>query len=168
MRFGLLSLRAPPWVERWRIARPPRERRAVAALVVLVAGVVGWLALWQPLQRDLADLRAKVPADRGALAQARTMGDEMAALARTAPARRAIDTRAELERALGERGLRAAAIQLDWQDDRARIAFAEVGVDALVSLLEALSRDAQLRLVEATLTARVEPGTVRAELTLAR
>ena len=40
--------------------------------------------------------------------------------------------------------------------------------DALIAGLEALQRDAQLRVVEATLTARVEPGTVRAELVLAR
>ena len=49
-----------------------------------------------------------------------------------------------------------------------RIVFADVGVDPLVALLDTLYRDAQLRVVEATLTARVEPGTVRAELTLAR
>ena len=109
-----------------------------------------------------------MPGERSALAQARKMADEMVSLARTAPARRATDARAELERVLAERGLRSAVTQLDWQDGRARIVFADVGVDALVSLLEALQRDAQLRIVEATLTARVEPGTVRAELTLAR
>ena len=58
--------------------------------------------------------------------------------------------------------------QLDWQEGRARIVFAAVGYDALIVALEALQRDAQLRAVEATLTARVEPGMVRAELTLAR
>ena len=168
MSFGLAALRAPSWLERWRMARTPRERRVIALLVLFVAGVIGWLALWQPLQRELAALRAAVPAQRSALAAARTMADEMASLARAAPVRRAADARAELERGLGERGLRAAVTQLDWQDERARIVFADVGVDVLVALLDALYRDAQLRIVEATLTARVEPGTVRAELTLAR
>jgi type II secretory pathway component PulM len=168
MGFGLAALRAPRGLDRWRIARTPRERRVIAALVVLVAAVVGWLALWQPLERDLAALRAAAPAQRNALGEARKMADEMASLARTAPVRRATDARAELERVLGERGLRRAVTQLDWQDERARIVFANVGVDALVALLDALHRDAQLRIVEATFTARVEPGTVRAELTLAR
>jgi len=168
MSFAPAALRAPPWLDRWRMARTPRERRVIAILVLFVAGVVGWLALWQPLQRDLAALRAAVPAERRALGEARKMADEMPALARSAPARRTTDARGELERVLGERGLRASVTQLDWQDERARIVFADVGVDALVALLDALHRDAQLRIVEATLTARVEPGTVRAELTLAR
>jgi type II secretory pathway component PulM len=168
MRFGLAPLEARPWLDRWRSARTPRERRVIAALVVLVAAVIGWIAVWQPLQRDLASLRATVPTERDTLAQARKVADEMASLARTAPVRRATDARAELERVLGERGLRGALTQLDWQDERVRIVFADVGVDPLVSLLDTLYRDAQLRVVEAALTARVEPGTVRAELTLAR
>jgi hypothetical protein len=35
-------------------------------------------------------------------------------------------------------------------------------------LLDTLERDGQLRVIEGTLTARVDPGTVRAELTLSR
>jgi general secretion pathway protein M len=168
MSPGFASLAAPPWLDRWRSARTPRERRVIAALAVLVVAVIGWLALWQPLQRDLASLRATVPAERDALAQARKMADEMAALGRAAPSRRGTDARADLERILAERGLRGTVTQLDWQDDRVRIVFADVGADPLVALLDALQRDAQLRVVEATLTARVDPGTVRAELTLAR
>jgi hypothetical protein len=38
----------------------------------------------------------------------------------------------------------------------------------LIGALETLQRDAGLRAVEATLTARVEPGTVRADFMLAR
>jgi hypothetical protein len=34
--------------------------------------------------------------------------------------------------------------------------------------LEALQRETGLRIIEATLTARVEPGSVRAEIVLAR
>jgi type II secretory pathway component PulM len=168
MSFGQAPLRAPPWLRRWRIERTPRERRAIAALALVLVAVLGWLALWQPLARDLATLRAAVPAEHHALGEARKKADEIASLARNAPLRRVTDARADMERVLDERGLRGAVTQLDWQDQRARIVFAEVGVDALVSLLDALYRDAQLRIVEATLTARVEPGTVRAELTLAR
>ncbi len=62
---------------------------------------------------------------------------------------------------------RGAVTSIDWRDGRARIVLAEVGYDALIVALEALQRDARLRVVEATLTARVEPGIVRAELTLA-
>jgi general secretion pathway protein M len=168
MRPGIAQLAAPAWLVRWRSARTPRERWVIAALVVLVAAVAGWLAVWQPVQRDLAALRAAAPAERSALGEARKMADEMVALTRTAPAAAATDARADLDRVLGERGLRGALTQLDWQDDRARLVFTDVGFDPLLALLEALQRDARLRVIDATLTARVEPGTVRAELTLAR
>jgi len=48
------------------------------------------------------------------------------------------------------------------------LVFAAVGYDALIAALEALQRDEKLRAVEAVITARVEPGMVRAEITLAR
>ena len=167
MNMELTSLRVPAWFDRWRAVRTPSERRIVIALAVLVAVTLGWIALWQPLQRDRELLRTTVPAERAALAQAQKMADEMAALARVAPAPPSPDPRALLERMLGERGLRAAVTQLDWRDDRARIVFADIGVEPLVALVDALSREAQLRIVEMTLTARVEPGAVRAEFTLA-
>ncbi len=69
---------------------------------------------------------------------------------------------------LAQQGMRAPMTQLEWQEGRARIVFADVKFDALVATLEALQRDAHLRVVEGTLTARVEPGSVRAELTVAR
>ena len=74
----------------------------------------------------------------------------------------------DLERVLVAQNLRPAVTQLDWKDARARLVFGAVGYDPLVAGLEALQRDARLRVVEGTLTARVEPGTVRAELVLAR
>jgi len=89
-------------------------------------------------------------------------------LARNPATPAAADARAGLERVLAQRNLRSAVTQLEWQDGRARIVFAGVDFDALVAALEAMQREAQLRAVEATIAARVEPGIVRAELTLAR
>jgi len=168
MAAGVPSWQAPPWLSRWWAAKTPTERRIVAALALLIAAASGWLALWQPLQRDLHALRVAVPAERSLLADAQHRVDEMAGLARNSPLRPPPEARAELERVLGERGLRGNVTQLDWQEGRARIVFAAVRFDALIAALEALQRDARLRIVEATLTARVDPGTVRAELVLAR
>jgi type II secretory pathway component PulM len=69
---------------------------------------------------------------------------------------------------LAERGLRPAVTAIDVQDGRVRLTFAAVRFDALIALLDALARTDGLRAVDAVLAARVEPGTVRAELTLAR
>jgi type II secretory pathway component PulM len=140
----------------------------VAAIALLVAATLGWLVLWQPLQQDLAARRAAAPDEYRALADAQRTAAEITGLTRTAPLRAAPEAQAELERILAERGLRAGATQLDWQQGRARIVIDAVRFDRLIAALEALQRDARLRVVEATLTARVDPGTVRAELVLAR
>ncbi len=57
---------------------------------------------------------------------------------------------------------------MEVKDNRAYVTFGAIGFDALVGALDALAKADGLRAVEATLTARVDPGTVRAELTLAR
>jgi hypothetical protein len=49
-----------------------------------------------------------------------------------------------------------------------RLTFASIDMPSLAVLLDALAREEQLFPVEALLAARVEPGTVRAELVLAR
>ena len=96
------------------------------------------------------------------------MSGEIAGLARTPAATDAPDARSSLERVLSQQNLRSAVTQLDWQEGRARLVFAAVPYDALITMLDALQRQAQLRAMEATITSRVETGTVRAELTVAR
>jgi type II secretory pathway component PulM len=54
------------------------------------------------------------------------------------------------------------------QDERTRVTLPAVPFAAVVTLVESLQRDAGLQLQEATLTARMEPGTVRAELVFGR
>ena len=162
------ALRTPAPVARWLAGKSRSERRIVAVIAVAVGVSVLWLGLWQPLRRDADSLRAARDANAAALAAARKMTEEAAGLARATPASAPADARAALERILAQQNLRGAVTQLDWQEGRARLAFAAIPYDALVALLEALQRDGKLRAVDATLTARVEPGTVRAELTLAR
>ncbi len=158
----------PPRLARWWASKSPGERRTMAAVALLVAATLAWLALWQPLQQDLAALRTAVPAERAALADGQRMAGEIAGLARASALPPAPEPQAAIERILGERGLRAGAAQVDWREGRARITLDAVRFDALVAALDALQRDARLHVVEATLTARVEPGTVRAELVVAR
>ena len=161
-------LAVPPRLSRWWAAKTPSERRAAVALALLVAATLAWLAVWQPLQQDLAALRAAAPAERAALAEAERMAAEIAGLARVSPMPPAPAAQAALERILSERGLRGSATKVEWRDGRARIAIDAVRFDALVAALDALDREARLRVVEATLTARVDPGTVRAEIVVAR
>ncbi|MEP7182238.1 MAG: type II secretion system protein GspM [Betaproteobacteria bacterium] len=157
----------PAPVALWWATKSPVERRIVVALAAFVAIALAWVGAWQPLARDVASMRADAPREAAALADARRTVDEIAGLGRAA-AVPATDSRADAERVLATQGLRSLATRLDVAEGRVHLLFDGVAFDRLVPVLEALQRDARLRLVEGTLTARVEPGTVRAELTLSR
>ncbi len=159
---------APAPVARWWSSKTTGERRIVLGIVFLAISAFAWWVVWQPMTRDIAITRAANARNAVALGQARRMAEEMAGLARTPLPGGATDARTDLERILAEQNLRALLTQQDWKDGRARLVFGAVSYDALIGALEALQRDAKLRVVEATLTARVEPGTVRAEVVLTR
>jgi type II secretory pathway component PulM len=137
-----------------------------AALAMAAAIALLWAGFWQPMARDTAALRLAIAGDAAALAQAREIAREMASAPPGPPQRTPTDARGMLDRVLAQQNLQRVVTSLDWRDGRARIVLAAVGYDALIIALEALQRDARLRVVEATITARVEPGIVRAELTL--
>jgi len=158
--------RRPTPIARWMATKSPAERRTAVLLLVFVVAAVLWATLWVPLARDTASLRAARAANATALAEAREQAKEASELSRTVSAAATSNARAELDRALLP--LRPTVTSLEWRDERAQLVFAAISYERLISLLETLQHDAKLRAVEATLTARVEPGMVRAELTLAR
>ncbi len=145
-----------------------RERRMLVAAILVVVAALGWSLLWQPIAADLARLERDVPREQAILAAARAQSDAIAALERAPRAMRSADARTVVERVLVERDLRQAVGTLDAQDGGVRITFPAVRFDDLVSTLDALARQDALRAVAVTLTGRVEPGMVRAELTLVR
>ena len=146
----------------------PRERRfAIAAVaVVLLAAAWGWL--WQPLQEDSLRARRELVRDRAVLATARAQAAELTGLQRGTQTPPGGDSRVAIERVLGERGLQRALTSLEVKDNRTTLTFAAIGFNALVGVLDALAKTDGLRPLEATLTARVDPGNVRAEITLTR
>jgi len=162
------AFRVPAPMAAWFATKSRAERRTVATFLTLVTIALLWAALWQPMVRDAASLRVAQPGNAAALAQARGMAREIGELTRTPATDAPPDARAGLERILLQQNLRPAVTQLEWRDGRGHVVLAAVGYDALIVALEAMQRDARLRAVEATITARVEPGMVRAELTLAR
>jgi type II secretory pathway component PulM len=162
------SLRAPSALARWWSVKPSRERALLASAAAIAVALVAWLAAWQPLAHDIAALRVANARDAVALAEARRLAEDSAGLARTTAPAVAADPRADFERVVTQQGLRPALTRQEWKDGRLNAIFGAVPFDALVATLEALQRDARLRVVTATIAARVEPGTVRAELVLAR
>ena len=144
----------------------PRERLLLrwGALIVMLA--VLYAIAWQPLARDIARTRESLGRDRATLATLQRYAQPQRTTGIVeAPS---TDARAAVERALEARGLRAAASQIDVRDNRVSVLLGAVPFDALVALLDDLAKTDRLRVIEARVTARVEPGTVRAELALGR
>jgi len=164
----LRPTRMPAPVARWMAGKSPAERGIAVTLFVAVAAALLWVMVWQPLSRDTVALRLARAANASTLAEARDRVKELAELSRTSAKTASVDARADLDRALSQLNLRTAATSVEWREGRASLVFAAIGYDTLIGLIDALQRDARLRVVEATITARVDPGTVRAELTLAR
>ncbi len=145
-----------------------RERKLIVFVILVVIAAAGWSWLWQPILADLARMQRVRTNEQQVLATARAQANELVALQRTSGGAKSGDPRAAVERALAERGLRSAVLALDSQDGRVRVTLSAVRFDALIALLDTLGKDQGLRAAEAVLAARVEPGTVRAELTLSR
>jgi type II secretory pathway component PulM len=155
------------WRRAWdRLSRRERRITAAGACAVLVAAA--WSLVWQPMQDDSLRMRRELQRERAVLATARAQAAEIAGLQRGTQPSFGGDPRPAIERALGERGLKGALTSVDVKDSRTTIMFTAIGFNALVGLLDTLARTDGLRVIEATLVSRVEPGTVRAEIALAR
>ena len=146
----------------------PRERRLVLAAAAIVVAAVAWMLVWQPLRTDIERTRAERGRIGALLAAARASVDEGAGLARAPAKANPSDVRSAVARVLAERGVRVPPGALEMRDNRVHVTLPDVRFDTLIAALDALARDDGLRPVDATLTARVDPGTVRAELTFAR
>jgi type II secretory pathway component PulM len=149
----------------WWQLRSQAERTLLSLVVAVVLAGIAWLALWQPMQRDIEHMTRELDAQRATLVDARRRAEDIATQSRNAAAPAVRDTRADLDAALARQGAKATSIErID--NDRLRVTFDAISFDVLPLLLEALQRDARLRAVDLTATARVEPGQVRVEFTL--
>jgi type II secretory pathway component PulM len=153
-------------LSQWWQLRTKVERTALALACAIGVGAIAWFALWRPLVDDIERTTQLVASQRSLLAEARRQADDIANLTRNPSAPVARDARADLDAALARLSLKPTALdRLD--NDRLRVTFDAIGFDALVTLADNLQREARLRVVDLAATARVEPGQVRAELTLA-
>jgi type II secretory pathway component PulM len=145
-----------------------RERVGVALAATIVAAAFGWLAVWQPLTRDLAQTEREVREARARVAVAQMRIDEMASLARDARPPATADTKAAVLRTLAAAGLRSTGPSVETQDSGVRVTLPSIGLEALSPWLDVLAREEHLFPVEMTLTRLVEPGRMRVDVTLAR
>lgn len=150
----------------WRARAAPREQALVALAALLVVGALAWRFLIVPLNVDLAATEDRLTRARLDLAQARAQAGELAQ-SRNAPTSPG-DARAAVERLLAQQSLRGALTAIAAKDGRVELTFEAIDFAALTLLVDALGQDTKLFPVEALIAARTTPGSVRAELTLAR
>ena len=168
MATTLPSSRREALAQWWQL-RSRSERVLLTAAAGSVALALVWLFVWLPLAHDTDRLGRQIENDRATLADARRRADAIAGLARNAPSVVPAEPRPALDAVLAQQNLKVAATTIERVDnERIRLTFNAIGFDALTAFLDALQRDARLRAVELVATARVEPGQVRADVTLAR
>ena len=151
----------------WDAQSAPRRATWIAiAVLAVVVVTVAFVAV--PLSEANARARDDVARGRLVLDIAKARVAEGATLARASTPPRSQDPRAAIERVLAQQGLSYAPGSASGTDAAVRIVIADARFDALVRALDALAREDGVRVTEATITARVDPGTVRAELALTR
>jgi general secretion pathway protein M len=153
----------------WWQLRSRREQLVLLLVGTLAAVALLWSFVWQPLVRDTERLSRALADGRAALAEARRQSDEIAGLARNAPAAPAGDARTAIDGAMSKQGFKPAGNGIERVgDQRWRATLDAISFNSLTTFIDALQRDAGVRATEVSVTARVEPGQVRADVTLAR
>jgi type II secretory pathway component PulM len=144
----------------------PRTHRlafVLVAIVLLVATVVVTLSA----NASIASARESVLRQRAMLDIARARTKESASLAPSgAPARLALHD--AIDKVLREQGVTYRRTGDVEQGTAEAIVIDAVPFDVLVRALDRLARDHGVRAIDASIAARVDPGSVRGELTLAR
>ena len=150
-------------------ARPPRERSALTAGLVVVGFMLIVGLVWIPLERSRDRLNAELPALRASLVALQRDAEEVKRLrampatmpANPAPLAPLIAANAWARELPG--------VQLSVPDEKhVRLAGSDVGFSALLEWLATAQAAHGLRVESARIEALPSPGRVRAELTLAR
>jgi type II secretory pathway component PulM len=142
-------------------------RPAFAGLAIVAALVVASVVALR-LHDAIARERENVTRNGLVLGVARARAAENVTLARTNAVAKNGDLRASIEHVFARHALPYRLLDAQGSEALPRIVIEAAPFDALVRALDALSREEGVRVTGATLTARVDPGTVRAELELAR
>jgi general secretion pathway protein M len=130
----------------WWRQQSERDRRVLLAGAALAALLLGWSFVWHPLARAREQLRARVERERGDLAWMQQAVAEVGAL-RARGARGQVDRQGKSLLALADvtargAGLATALKRVEPTGPRSvRVSFETANFDALVTWIDALSRD---------------------------
>ena len=151
----------------WDAADPAR-RTLFAAFAIAALAAVAVLVAAGPLRAAIGHADGDVARSRLLLDVARERVAEMESLARAAPAPRAVNLRAAVMQTLGRHDVQATPVDARSSEERLGILIAQARFDTIVAAADELAQRDGVRVVEGKVTALVDPGSVRAELTFSR
>lgn len=143
-----------------------QRRRATGIAIAMAALAV--IALSRPLPDAIARAKSDVARSRALVENAQALVADNESLGRGAAPPSTGDIRAAVDGVLARHELRATPVASATGDGRYAIVLDDAPFDALIAALDGVSRETGVRVVAATLTARVERGRVRADVTFAR
>ena len=145
----------------------PNQRRWATGIAIVISALA-LVALSRPLPDAIARAKSDVARSRALVENARALIADNESLGRgTAPVRGG-DIRAAVDGMLARHELHAVPVASASGEGRYAIVLDDAPFDELIAALEAIGRETGVRVVTATLAARVERGRVRADVTFAR
>lgn len=155
--------------QRWE-ALAPRERRMLALGAFVVALVVGYLAIWEPLAQRRDAWRTRVAAAESDLAWMRGVAPQVEAQSATRGASLVPDSRSLLARAdatARDAGLGTSLLRVEPVGaNQVRVYFEQAGFDAMMRWLETLAERHGTRVIEMSSQRADGVGLVDARVTL--
>ena len=157
-----VQTRFPAW-----LGNSPKQRRWSSGIAFAVAALAV-IAVSRPLPDAIARAKSDVARSRVLVENAQALVADNESLGRGAAPLPGGDIRAAVDGLLARHELHAVPVVSATGDGRYAIVLDDAPFDELIAALEAIARETGVRVVAATLTARVERGRVRADVTFAR
>lgn len=143
------------------------QRRWLTGIAIAFAALAV-VAMSRPLPDAIARAKSDVARSRALVENAQALVADNESLGRGATPLRGGDIRAAVDGVLARHALHAVPVTSATGDGRYAVVLDDAPFDDLIAGLDAIARETGVRVAAATLTARVERGRVRADVTFAR
>ncbi|HDZ56305.1 MAG TPA: type II secretion system protein M [Pseudomonas xinjiangensis] len=152
----------------WWAGLAPRERYVMAAGLATLALVLMWLVIWEPIAERRQALRNEVSALSADLAWMQGVSDQVRRRAsqqgQTTPSAAGGSVLTLVEVSATAAGIRSSIERVQPEGEGARLWFAQVSFDALVSWLGELENRHGLQISQLAVDVSSDPGVVSARL----
>lgn len=157
----------------WFTGLAPRERRLLLAAAAVVGAALFFLAVWEPLDRAVADMHERVEREHALaawMAGVRAEADNLQGRRPRTPVRGRDESLLSLvDQTSRQAGLGDAVRRIQPEgDDRTAVTLEGAGFNALIFWLRDLEREYGIRPAALTVSRGETPGKVSARMTLTR